>query len=110
MTPLQASVLLNEAIEMLEDSCPTAAMVNARARLVSFRDGFFRHIRTRNNHPVKIPAVPRPVFDHTRPEGLGVLVQQPKFAFGHIPSEHLCPNCREFGLDGCPNCPGFQEY
>ena len=28
------------------------------ARLVAFRDGFFRHIRTKNNHPVKVPAVP----------------------------------------------------
>jgi hypothetical protein len=121
MTPLQASVLLNEAIELLEGyprlPAGESALAEARARLVSFRDGFFCHIRTQNQHPVKVPGIPgrdyilvkRPVFDHTRPEGLGVLAQ-PKFPYGYIPSEHKCSNCREFDQDGCPNCPGFEEY
>jgi hypothetical protein len=65
MTPLQASVLLNEAIELLEaridnhpesrDVFETEAILD---RLRSFRDGFFRNIRTKNNHPVKVPEVP----------------------------------------------------
>ena len=74
MTPLQASVLLNEAIELLQVIVDEDESLEAKTyrdldgsldRMKAFRDGFFAQFRTGNRHPVKVPAVP-PIQDSRR--------------------------------------------
>lgn len=65
MNTINASILLEQAIQILSDSPSPDDAVLARDALVAFRDGWFAQHRTRAHREPKAPAVPlpRPSFD-----------------------------------------------